>query len=76
MKKFWRIGRIIGGFALLVLGFIGLFLPVLQGVVMIVAGLLLLSPEFSWARRLLGWLKARYKSFRDAAASAVRKPNP
>lgn len=76
MKKFWRIGRIIGGFALLIVGFIGLFLPVLQGVVMIVAGLLLLSPEFSWARRLLDWLKARYKSFRAAAASAVRKPNP
>ena len=74
MKKFWRIGRIIGGFALLILGFIGLFLPVLQGVAMIVAGLLLLAPDVPWARRLLAWLKARYKSFRDAASSA-RKAN-
>ena len=72
MAKFWRIGRIISGFALLVLGIIGLALPVLQGVAMIVAGLLLLAPEFPWARRLLNWLKARYKRFR---ASAARKAN-
>ena len=72
MSKVWRIGRIISGFALLILGVIGLFLPILQGVAMIVAGLLLLAPDIPWARRLLDWLKARYQGFRDAVASAPK----
>jgi len=50
-----RWARIIGGFALLVLGVVGLFLPFLQGIAFIVLGLLLLSREYHWARRLLDW---------------------
>ncbi|MGH9804204.1 MAG: PGPGW domain-containing protein [Candidatus Acidiferrales bacterium] len=69
-KAAWRLGRIILGFALLGLGVIGLFLPILQGVAMIVAGLLLLAPEFQWARRLLDWAKRKWHSVRDTAAGA------
>ncbi|MBI2955818.1 MAG: PGPGW domain-containing protein [Acidobacteria bacterium] len=52
--------RIIAGFVLIGLGIAGLFLPFLQGIAMIVAGLLLLAPEFRWARRLLEWAKRRW----------------
>ena len=38
-RPIWRILRIVAGFALLLFGTIGLFLPVLQGVLMILAGL-------------------------------------
>ena len=69
-KAAWRMGRIILGFALLGLGVIGLFLPFLQGVAMIVAGLLLLAPEFQWARRLLEWAKRKWHSVRDSVARA------
>ncbi len=59
MAQAARWARIIGGFALLVLGVIGLFLPFLQGIAFIVLGLLLLSREYHWARRLLDWVKRK-----------------
>ena len=59
MAQIARWARIIGGFALLVLGVIGLFLPFLQGIAFIVLGLLLLSREYHWARRLLDWVKRK-----------------
>ncbi len=48
------------GYAFLLLGVVGLFLPILQGVLFIVVGLLLLSRHSTWARRLLERFKARY----------------
>jgi uncharacterized membrane protein YbaN (DUF454 family) len=58
--------RIIGGFGLIALGVVGLFLPFLQGIAFIVLGLLLLSREYHWARRLLDWVKRK----RGAASPA------
>jgi uncharacterized membrane protein YbaN (DUF454 family) len=55
-----RIVRLIAGFLLLVLGFIGLFLPVLQGILFIILGLLLLAPESEIIRSGLEKLKKRY----------------
>ena len=73
MAQFWRMGRIVSGFFLLVLGVIGLFLPVLQGIAMIVAGLLILAPEFPWAQRLLNWLRQKFSSVRRVVANATGK---
>jgi uncharacterized protein YqgC (DUF456 family) len=58
-------GRVAVGVSLLVLGAIGLFVPVLQGVLLILLGLTLLGNK--WAREKLkkahyhikGWLKRR-----------------
>ncbi len=60
MTQLWRVARIVAGFVLLSLGLVGLFLPFLQGIAMIIAGLLLLAREFHWARRLVAWMKARW----------------
>ena len=49
-RPIWRILRIVAGFALLLFGTIGLFLPVLQGVLMILAGLAVLGRDLPWAR--------------------------
>ena len=57
----------------MVLGVVGLFLPVLQGIAMIIAGLLLLAPEFPWARRLLVWAKRRYRRAKEAYAARPGK---
>jgi len=70
MARIWRLTRIIAGFVLLGLGVVGLFLPFLQGIAMIVAGLLLLGREFHWARRLLEWARRRWSSVRKASARA------
>lgn len=70
MTHVWRWVRIIAGFALVGLGVIGLFLPVLQGILFIMAGLLLLAREFHWARRLLDWV--RRKREQPETASTTR----
>jgi uncharacterized membrane protein YbaN (DUF454 family) len=53
-----RVARLAAGVLLLVLGVIGLFLPFLQGILFIVIGLTLLSPESALARRWLDWLRS------------------
>jgi uncharacterized membrane protein YbaN (DUF454 family) len=44
---------LIFGWGFILLGVIGLFLPILQGVLFLLIGLLILSSEYVWAHRLL-----------------------
>jgi uncharacterized protein YqgC (DUF456 family) len=55
----------IAGISLLVLGVVGLVLPGLQGILLILAGLAILSSHSPLARRLLQSLKARVRRVRD-----------
>ena len=59
----WRVLRLTAGWSLIVIGVIGLFLPVLQGILFLASGLAVLSTESRWARALLdrfsAWRKAR-----------------
>lgn len=48
------------GYGFLGLGVLGLFLPILQGVLFLVIGLMILSRHAPWAERLLARVKARY----------------
>lgn len=50
---------ILCGWALLVAGAVGLFLP-FPGVALIVLGLLVLSTEYVWAHNLIGRLRDRF----------------
>ena len=52
--------KIISGMAMLIVGVIGWLLPVIPGWAFFIPGLVLLSHEFHWARRLLGWLKSKF----------------
>ena len=61
LSLFWKIASISGGTVLILLGIVGLFLPILQGWLMILAGLALLSPHSKWAHSIMTWLKARLK---------------
>jgi len=47
-----------------IVGIIGLFLPVLPGILMILAGLAILSAHYHWARRLMNYLRTR-KAMRE-----------
>ncbi|MCL6608433.1 MAG: hypothetical protein K6T74_10105 [Geminicoccaceae bacterium] len=58
------------GYGFLVLGVLGLFLPVLQGVLFITVGLLILSRHAAWAERLLTRLKARHPGFARTVVAA------
>jgi uncharacterized membrane protein YbaN (DUF454 family) len=52
--------RLIAGIFLLLFGCIGLFLPVLQGILFIILGLILLAPESQLIQKGLKKLKERY----------------
>ncbi|HTT24933.1 MAG TPA: PGPGW domain-containing protein [Candidatus Sulfotelmatobacter sp.] len=62
------------GSTLLLLGAIGLVLPLLPGIPLLIAGLVMLSREYDWARRLLArgqrWLPAVLARSRQAWRSA------
>ncbi len=48
------------GWALILLGVVGLFLPLLQGVLLILTGFYVLSRESRWARGKFDSLRARF----------------
>ncbi len=52
VRRFRHAARIAGGYALLALGVIGLFLPILQGTLMIVAGAAMLGWDLTVLRRI------------------------
>jgi hypothetical protein len=47
------------GYAFLVLGVLGMFLPILQGFLFLAIGLLILARHAPWAERLLNYLRLR-----------------
>jgi len=51
---------VILGWIFIVLGVIGLFLPVLQGILFLFIGLYLLSKKAPWAKKLLNKIRSRY----------------
>lgn len=64
------------GWLFIILGIVGLFLPVLQGVLFLLIGLALLSKESRFVRRFLAYLRMRYPKLstriRDAQKRAHR----
>jgi len=55
-----RYSLMAAGWALLPLGVVGLFLPVLPGVLFLIIGLSILSVEYEWARRWMTALRSRF----------------
>ena len=56
-RSFRRAVVAVGGGLLVLLGLLGSALPILPGMVFLVAGLLLWSTEFRWAKQLLARLR-------------------
>lgn len=55
-----RVLLLVVGWGFLLLGIAGLFLPVLQGILFILIGLVILSSEYIWAHHLLRRLHERF----------------
>jgi uncharacterized membrane protein YbaN (DUF454 family) len=53
------------GVVTILIGVVGLFLPILQGVLLIVLGLAILATEFPLARRGLDALRSRFRRARE-----------
>jgi uncharacterized membrane protein YbaN (DUF454 family) len=64
----------LAGWGFIFLGILGLFLPILQGILFLLIGLFLLSEESPWAKRMLDRLRERFpnvsRKFEEAKAKA------
>ena len=61
------------GLLCIVLGFIGLFLPLLQGVLLLLVGVSLLSYGSPWGQSLQRWIRLKQHQYgRSLAARAKR----
>ena len=61
------------GWGFVALGVVGLFLPVLQGVLFLLIGLFILSSEYVWAHRLLERIRSRFPAAALRCEEAARK---
>jgi len=71
-RQLQRVAVLILGWLLIVLGVVGLFLPVLQGFLFLALGLFVLSRESKWARHLFDKLRARYPEV-DRRVQSIRR---
>ena len=55
-----RLAVLLVGWGFVLLGIAGLFLPVLQGILFILVGLIILSSEYVWAHKLVQRLRQRF----------------
>ncbi len=58
--------RILSGFGLVLLGIVGIILPVMPGWVFLIPGLIILSDHFVWARRILDKAKLYLEKLKRA----------
>ena len=61
------------GYSFLVLGALGMFLPILQGFLFLFVGLIILARHAPWAERLLGYLRKKSRRLDRAIAKAEAK---
>jgi uncharacterized protein YqgC (DUF456 family) len=61
------------GWCFILLGIVGLFLPVLQGLLFLFVGLVILSSEYAWAHRLIARLRERFPRLAGVADEAAAK---
>lgn len=70
---FKRTLKITLGWIFIVLGVLGLFLPILQGVLFLCIGMTLLAQEQVWAQKLLGRIRARFPKSADKFDQAAER---
>ena len=68
----YRLLRLIFGGIFILLGFVGLFLPVLQGFLFLGIGIALLYRDLPFLKKFVRWVRNRYPSL-DSAAARLRE---
>jgi uncharacterized membrane protein YbaN (DUF454 family) len=68
-----RVVILIAGWSFILLGVVGLFVPILQGALFILGGLIMLSSEYVWAHDLLTRLRERFPKIGRMADEAAAK---
>ncbi len=65
MGRIKRIGLLVVGWFFIVLGILGLFLPILQGILFILIGLAILSSRSKTIQRFLRYLEKRFPHYHE-----------
>ena len=73
MNRLKQIGILLMGWTFFLLGILGLFLPVLQGILFIMIGLAILSTRSRTIQRFLQGLKKRYPHLHEQMETQVKK---
>src|SRR5439155_18971003 len=68
-----RVAILILGWCCILLGVVGLFLPMLEGVLFLLIGLIILSSEYVWAHHLLAKLRQRFPKISGTAEEATAR---
>jgi hypothetical protein len=69
------LGTVIG-WLLVCVGVLGIVLPVIPGLPLLVAGLVVLSTRYTWASFCLNWLKRRVKQASGGRWGGKETPRP
>lgn len=72
-SRFKRIAIYWAGWGFIVLGILGLFLPILQGILFLLIGLSLLSNSSPWAAKILQKVKERFPKISKTYDEAMIK---
>jgi uncharacterized membrane protein YbaN (DUF454 family) len=51
--------RQLSGVFLVIIGILGIILPVMPGWIFLIPGLVILSEHYSWAKRVLSWAREK-----------------
>ena len=70
-RKRWLV--LLTGWGFILLGIAGLFLPILQGILFLLIGLVILSSEYVWAHSLLAKLHNRFPKMAAHVHQAFEK---
>ena len=74
MRKTVKKWAVLGvGWTFIVLGVAGLFLPILQGILFLLIGLIILSSEYVWAHHLLEKIRQRFPKISQHSHAAAEK---
>ena len=65
---------VIIGWTFIVLGIAGLFLPLLQGILFLMIGLIILSSEYAWAHGVLERIEHAFREWPRASMKLRRRP--
>jgi len=72
-QRLKRIATHIAGWSFILLGILGLVLPILQGILFILVGLFILSSVSPWAARLLDRIRKRFPRINNQFEQAKTK---
>jgi hypothetical protein len=65
VQRLGSLWRLVIGWTLIAFGLLGIVLPIIPGIPLLIAGLVLLSSQYRWAHASVVWMKAKFRKARS-----------